>query len=925
MAEPGARHFLPWVRQGTAASIVDPDALTANQPAKTSMAVTLEFDEFDASSKIDLYGPADVTAIDPRQIVRIEPQPFTTDHPYNLFPAIEFDRPDFPWLFTPAKAGANEKLRPWLCLVVVRKRDGVRLDRQGGGTLPVLQVAAPARPARELPDPEETWAWAHAQITGGASDNTTALENAITNAPERTVSRLLCPRRLEPGTAYIACVVPAFEVGRKAGLGDEITASDLAKLAPSWQPSASTVSLPVYYSWEFGTAEAADFESLVRLLEPRPIGERVGTLQLDVGAAGSGLPQADDAVVPMRGALQPVAFAAAPQPPVPPALQAELAKRLNAPADALASSAVDPLVAPPIYGAPYPKRERVTLTPTAPPWLDELNLDPRDRIAAALGTQVVRQDQEALMASAWQQAEALRRANLERRRRQLALATRTAIYTKQVSRLDKDAVLQVAGNSMKRMTAGAVGTKTAATQVWSSAFPAFAEPVLRRVARPRGPLNRRVLPSGFTTTQSRRLVALVDRLSPVPSAAPARAGGISITNPAPVVPSMVTIRRVSTAANLPSVDAGKVQPNAVRNEPARGFFVWNKDHWERSSAAFGQQLREAALAHLDRVFKPSSVAFHPTTTPDVSRLLGNLNPGATTSGIKTFAQAAGADDGELVAHPRFARPMSERLIEIAPDFLLPGLDQVPPNTVTLVQANGRFIEAFMVGLNHEMGRELLWREYPTDLRGTYFKNFWDDADDDGIAMGFPPIHSWTNSLGANRNASVGDPLILLLRGDLIRRYPNAILYAAKAERDANGRIRPGATERFPLFRGAAPPDVTFFGFRMTATEARGSAQPNGDPGWFFVLQQQPGEPDFGLDVDPGGEPKPVTRWNQLTWRHLARTPEALADLTHASVKAGPDVSANPPGATWGFNGAHMARITMQQAVCVAIHARQMLP
>ena len=31
----------------------------------------------------------------------------------------------------------------------------------------------------------------------------------------------------------------------------------------------------------------------------------------------------------------------------------------------------------------------------------------------------------------------------------------------------------------------------------------------------------------------------------------------------------------------------------------------------------------------------------------------------------------------------------------------------------------------MVGLNHEMARELLWREYPTDQRGSYFRQFWD--------------------------------------------------------------------------------------------------------------------------------------------------------------------------------------------------------
>jgi hypothetical protein len=31
----------------------------------------------------------------------------------------------------------------------------------------------------------------------------------------------------------------------------------------------------------------------------------------------------------------------------------------------------------------------------------------------------------------------------------------------------------------------------------------------------------------------------------------------------------------------------------------------------------------------------------------------------------------------------------------------------------------------MVGANHEMSRTLLYNEYPTDLRFTYFQQFWD--------------------------------------------------------------------------------------------------------------------------------------------------------------------------------------------------------
>ena len=39
----------------------------------------------------------------------------------------------------------------------------------------------------------------------------------------------------------------------------------------------------------------------------------------------------------------------------------------------------------------------------------------------------------------------------------------------------------------------------------------------------------------------------------------------------------------------------------------------------------------------------------------------------------------------------------------------------------------------------------------------------------------------------------------------------------------------------------------------------------------------------------------------------------------------PDTTANPPGARWGVNGAHMARITLQKPVRIAILANQMLP
>jgi hypothetical protein len=58
--------------------------------------------------------------------------------------------------------------------------------------------------------------------------------------------------------------------------------------------------------------------------------------------------------------------------------------------------------------------------------------------------------------------------------------------------------------------------------------------------------------------------------------------------------------------------------------------------------------------------------------------------------------------------------------------------------------------------------------------------------------------------------------------------------------------------------------------------------------------------------------------------------EELQNLTHVNVGLSPnpplpDTSANPPGAQWGANGAHMARITLQKPVRIAVLARKMLP
>jgi hypothetical protein len=128
-----------------------------------SVTVTLRVNDTEnIDRRVRLYGPGDVIGIDPQQVVRTVPRHLATDFEPNYFPAVEFDRPDFPWLFTPGKADAAGQLRPWICLVVVRKQEGVTLRVDPGLPLPVLDITPPAQPEHELPDLSESWAWAHA-------------------------------------------------------------------------------------------------------------------------------------------------------------------------------------------------------------------------------------------------------------------------------------------------------------------------------------------------------------------------------------------------------------------------------------------------------------------------------------------------------------------------------------------------------------------------------------------------------------------------------------------------------------------------------------------------------------------------------------------------------------------------------------------
>ena len=386
---------------------------------------------------------------------------------------------------------------------------------------------------------------------------------------------------------------------------------------------------------------------------------------------------------------------------------------------------------------------------------------------------------------------------------------------------------------------------------------------------------------------------------------------------------------------------------------------------------------------------------------------------------------------EVMVYPELDIPMYKPLIDISADLFLPNINYVSQNSISLLETNQPFIEAYMVGVNHEFSRELLWREFPTDQRGSYFRQFWDvsdfmyDKDDltklNGIVRtkypditdedelnkkleeeireslkDIPPIHKWNRkptdkdpeahflgkhdhrenykktkmeqiSGGASAtNNKNENELVLVIRGELLKKYPNAVIYAHRARWQptvTDGIVADKSKERVlfpvpddmenplrtdvktPLYEAKAEPDIYFFGFDLTAEVAMGLTE--GEPtdlddraGWFFVIKERPGEPRFGLDVD-SDDPGKIQVWNDLSWEaikpivsnegYINMNNDLWSKTVTKPAPNGPDVEKLPQynddiQISWnkGMNSAEIAYILYQAPVMMAVHAVEML-
>lgn len=574
--EIGVYSFLPWLRHGIANQI-DPTSTTgAGSRVSFHIRLKAEGEAIEGANpvetierNVELYGPGDIIGIDQRAIIKTEPRRRITNFEPNYLPYIDFYDEDFPWRYTP-EVPANNRLRPWIMLVVLKEDEFENGVQTSEHPLPYISLSGADK---VFPPIDQLWAWAHVHVNQDLASSQNEIVSTDMNAvlpkfettlnknPDIAYSRIMCPRKLDVSSSYHGFLIPVFESGRLAGLGLDPVGTPAVNHG-AWEGNGAkpqAENFPYYYRWEFQTGTMGDFEYLVRLLEPQPVDNRVGRRDIDVQTPGVNLTGITDpdlgGVLRLGGALRIPKKALKgndlteftkyenwDQADYPHEFQEDLAAFINL-ADDYNKTNVDdahtntnydatipdpdnpgetindpdPLITPPIYGRWHAMVERVltesdgTPAPHNQNWVHQLNLDPRHRVAANFGTEVVQKNQETYMRSAWEQIGDVIEANRRIRIAQYARYASLSWYFGSVLPLQANPVLHQRALVMTMPVQRRVISNglTVSKRLKDSIIPpAIVSSEARRILRPRGRFMK-LLPfdSSITTTN------LIDRIN----------------------------------------------------------------------------------------------------------------------------------------------------------------------------------------------------------------------------------------------------------------------------------------------------------------------------------------------------------------------------------------------------------------------------
>jgi hypothetical protein len=973
--------FLPWVRYGLGNFITREDNIadTTIERSKLNVSLNLKDDSESLDQEVHLTGPGDVIGIQPHAIIRNEPTTGTNEFDPNSLAFVEFCDEDFPWRYTSAMPATNapERLRPWLMLIVLKENEFTWLgDSQ---PLPSIQISKPV--LDQLP--EESWAWAHVQVHTELSDTDsegnqipveTALEKLLREDADMALSRVMCSRKLEPEQQYFAFLVPAFETGRLAGLGQDFSSTPIQQA--SWSVGMTDFSFPFYHHYGFSTGENIGFETLARKLAPNPIdnsevpGININDLYEELGVdatnefpnytlednmeslqvtaidgvrdspvntnvEGSSEWKIESALVSPSHQHQWYGDENKTNKLVRNALEAQINEGENLQTTDASSATEDPVInVPPLYGRWHASQSHLDSVANKlenEAWLTQLNLDPAFRIAAGIGADIVREKQEDFMQQAWDQVGEIREANQQLKQAELNKEVTQAMYQKHMEKRAEEQVLGMTpGLHGKIQFDSSVDTTTIHQKVSESALPnASLDPAFTKLLRKRGPFTKKLnqqlsingeeLQNNFISKMADNTTASVNEDV---TAAKAKATDKSLLMDF----AMVGALSAKIQTYLDSFSANR----AVEFEN----IVQQQENDATSAAAALSDFSTTQLTQSESQLKEQLKPLNAIP----KQILSNLDIQGGPSKMRVPNESA---PKPIMAHPEFEQATFSYLEEKYPDFLSPTMGQMKNDTISLMKVNQPFIESFLVGMNHTMGNELLWREFPTDQRGSYFKQFWNTSEYLNAAMipdnpeDISPIAGWNSNSALGSHSPTGidqdGKVVLLLKGELFKQYPNMPLFAQKAEWH-NGEYRKLADPNvqgnviFPLFRIPLKDNLLGLAFHLTVDEVQGDLLPNGDPdpagdaGWFFIFKERMGELKFGLDEDTGtagaieGTAEDDLHWGQVI--------DSSAPTVQNHIPIGS--TANLVEFVWGSNSAQMACILEQKPVTLGFHASSLI-
>jgi hypothetical protein len=765
------------------------------------------------SHSLIVRDPGDILGISRNIIARIEPPPGTHDFEPNYFPFIEFADPDFLWRYSLDNADASSsKVHPWLSLIVLSMKE---IDEMTNENIEVTSLFEDRRgflslQGKYLPNLEDAWAAAHVHL----SDLDKSIDQFIERHPYRHCSRLFCFRRLAPETNYMVFLVPNYKIAVQAafGLGQDGAGNEKAWLHPAGN---DIIKLPIYFSWSFSTSEFGDFEHLARNLKPTALdpekSKQIGTRAVDANLVKPLSEPQYDLFFLREGALAAPGYSANLENkeslPITDPMLISLNQSLKSPKDTVTTNAEDdedPLITLPVYGRYFRKTQEAKMPlndhwPEQTPWIHELNVHFRNRVAAALGTTAVQKNQDDYMKECWSQVGEIRKANEKLR------LTQTGYLISKI--LEKKHIMPLSDYR----------------------FVLFSTPFHPHVA----------------TEEKGEAVSLKQEL-----ADSGISPGVFSSSFRRLVHRQIGIRQVKPTREIQQATSSfHLRPIQPRNLAL-----------PRSSKIISDFLNKLPGSDTDIPgskkeiipIKPFDVSDNFRAKFDIGKVLRNQ-----LKGIIVFNDDRSLPENfdPIMRHPKINFPMYKPLTTLSNDYILPGIENLENNGVTLFEENRRFIEAYMVGLNHEMGRELVWRNYPTDQRGTIFSYFWDQVVVENPPPDIKEIHKWAKNLGKNKDGPAQNGnLILVINGDFIRRYPGTIVYALKIlpkgnywseSYPINNPPMNGDHIIDPVFRAQIGEDILAVGFPFSLKRVQG---PDRDGEYYFILQENQDLPRFGLDV-----------------------------------------------------------------------------